>query len=80
MEKDEIKFECRFNKEVKPEDVSWFRDGTKLMDGEEDGRIQIVNDGAKQYLIIKNASLEDAGNYDIRIKGIKSSGNLKVKG
>lgn len=80
MEKDEIRFECSLNKEVKPEDISWYRDGVKLSDGEDDGRIQIITEGTKQILIVKNTNLDDSGNYDIRINSIKSSGSLKVKG
>jgi hypothetical protein len=80
MEKDEIRFECKLNKEVKPEDISWYRDGVKLSDGEDDGRIQIITEGTKQILIVKNTNLDDSGNYDIRINSIKSTGSLKVKG
>jgi len=80
MEKDEIRFECILNKEVKPEDISWYRDGVKLSDGEDDGRIQIITEGTKQILIVKNTNLDDSGSYDIRINSIKSTGSLKVKG
>ena len=79
MEKDEARFECRFNKEVKPEDIVWVRDGVKLKDGDADGRIQIINDGVKQILVIKNAHLDDAGTYEIRVKDVKSVGKLQVK-
>lgn len=80
MEKEEIKFECRFNKEVKPEDISWYKDGIKLADKEEDGRISITSDGDKQYLTIKNANLEDGATYEVRCKGVKSAAIAKVKG
>jgi hypothetical protein len=79
MEKDEVKFECKLNKEVPLDQIAWYRDGEKLADGAENGRIQIIQDGPTQYLIIKGAAVDDTGNYDIRIKGIKSTGNLKVK-
>ena len=80
MEKDEIKFECTFNKELKPEDVSWYQDGTKLKDGDLDGRVKLESDGKKQYLILKNVQLDDAGNFEIRVKDVKSAASLKVKG
>jgi hypothetical protein len=81
MEKDEFKFECTLNRDdISPDQISWYRDGEKLNHGDENGRIEIVNDGKKQYLVIKGAKLDDAGNYEIRIKGIKSAANLKVKG
>ena len=79
MEKDVIKFECTLNKDVPTDQIAWYRDGEKLVDGGDNDRIQILQEGPKQFLIIKAATLDDAGNFDIRIKGIKSSGNLKVK-
>lgn len=80
MEKEEIKFECKFNKDIKPEDISWYKDGIKLADQDENGRINIESDGEKHYLIVKNANLDDAGTYEIRCKGVKSSAAAKVKG
>lgn len=80
MEKDEIRFECKLNRDdIKPDQIAWYRDGEKLVDGDEDGRIQFIHDGPRQFLVIKGAKLDDAGNYDIRIKNVKSSANLKVK-
>lgn len=80
METEEVKFECVLNKEVNPEDIGWFRDGMKLKDGDENGRIQLISEGPKQYLVVKNSNLDDSGNYEMRIKGVKSSASLKVKG
>lgn len=80
MEKEEIKFECRFNKEIKPEELAWFKDGIKLNDNDENGRVNILNEGEKQILTIKNACLDDVGTYEIRCKGIKSAASAKVKG
>lgn len=80
MEKEEIKFECRFNKEVKPEEIAWFKDGVKLADNDEDGRVSITSEGDKQYLTIKNACLDDAATYEVRCKGVKSAASAKVKG
>jgi hypothetical protein len=80
MEKEEARFECKFNKEVNPETVSWFKDGVKLENGAENGRIQMINEGDKQILVIKDAKLDDAANYEIRVGNVKSTANLKVKG
>lgn len=79
-EKEEIKFECKFNKEVKPDEIAWYKDGVKLVDQDENGRINIINEGDKQYLVIKNAILDDSGTFEIRCKGVKASATAKVKG
>lgn len=79
-EKEEIRFECKLNKELKPEEVGWYRDGLKLADQDENGRISILAEGDKQVLVIKNACLDDAGTYEIRCKGVKSAASAKVKG
>ena len=77
-EKDEVTFDCLFNREVKPEDVEWFKDGEKITP--DDSRVKFIHDGKKQSLLITSAELDDAANFEIRVKGIKSIGNLKVKG
>jgi hypothetical protein len=78
-EKDEIKFECEFNKDLKAEDVIWLKDGVKI-DDDEKGRLIFINDGPKQALVVKNCQLQDAGVYECRSKTIKSQAALKVKG
>jgi hypothetical protein len=80
MEKDEVKFECVFNKEVKPEEVRWFKDGIKLTDNEDDGRIQFINEGKTQSLLITSAKVSDIGTYEIKVRDVNSSATLKVKG
>ena len=80
MEKDQIKFECVLNKEVKPDEVRWFKDGIKLAHNEDNGRIQFVNDGKNQYLVINDARLADIGAYEIKVRDVNASGSLKVKG
>lgn len=79
MEKDEVKFECEFNKEVKPEDVRWFKDGIKLTNNEDDGRIQFVHEGRKQFLVISSALVSDIGSFEIKVLDVNSVGSLKVK-
>jgi hypothetical protein len=71
-------FECKFNREPKFEDVCWFKDDEQL--SEDDSRVQFVNDGKIQSIIIKNAKLSDIGNYTIKVKDVDSTASLKVKG
>jgi len=79
MEKDEVTFVCEFNKEVKPGDVRWFKDGIKLVDGEDNGRVQFVHEGPKQSLVIRAALMSDIGGFEVKVKDVNSSGSLKVK-
>jgi hypothetical protein len=78
MEKEEAKFSCKLNKEVKPEDVKWFKDDVELTD-DMDG-ITFESDGVKQNLIIDKAKLDDSGTFTIKVKDANSSAKLKVKG
>ncbi len=77
-EKDEAMFECKFNREPNFENVAWFKDDEQL--SEDDSRIKFLNDGKRQFLIIKNAKLSDIANYTIKVKELESTGSLKVKG
>ena len=54
-------------KEVKLENTIWYKDGIKLENGDDRGRIEILSDGKNQTLVIKNAKLEDIGNYEIKV-------------
>lgn len=77
-ENNEAMFECRFNREPKIDDVSWFKDDEKL--SEDNSSAQFLSDGKKQFLRIRNAKLSDIGNYKIKAKNVESSASLKVKG
>jgi obscurin-like protein 1 len=79
MEKEEARFECTLNKEVNPDDIVWVKDGVKIKNGDENGRFQIINDGLKQILVVKQAHPDDTGSFEIRIKNVKSLGKLQVK-
>ncbi len=79
-EGDDVKFEIKFNKDIKSENISWFKDGIKLENGDEKGRIEIIGDGKNNILIIKNCKLDDIGIYEVKVGNLKSAANLKVKG
>jgi len=80
MENETVQFECLFNKDISALGISWYKDGIKIENGDEKGRIQIVNENEKQILIIKDAKLDDTANYEIKIGNVKSAASLKVKG
>ena len=57
--------------------VKWFKDGKEIIpDGK---RIQIVSEGKKRKLIIKNCKLEDAGMITAKTTGDERSAPLGVK-
>ena len=77
IEKEEVMFECKFNRDPKFENVQWLKDGELI---NEDSRIKFLNDGKRQFLIIKNSKLTDAGNYTIKAVDVESTAWLKVRG
>ena len=57
--------------------MKWFKDGKEIIpDGK---RIQIVSEGKKRKLIIKNCKLEDAGMITAKTTGDERSAPLGVK-
>lgn len=79
-EGENVKFEIHINKDIPFESIFWYKDGIKLENGDEKGRIEIVSEGKIHSLYIKNAKLDDIGAYEVKTGNIKSNGNLKVKG
>jgi hypothetical protein len=71
-------FECKFNRDPKFENVAWFKDDEQL--NEDDSRIKFLNDGKRQFLIIKHSKLSDIGNYRIKAVDVESTAWLKVRG
>ena len=56
--------------------VKWFKDGKEIIpDGK---RIQIVSEGKKRKLIIKNCKIEDAGMITAKTTGDERSAPLGV--
>jgi hypothetical protein len=79
-ESETVKFEIHLNKDIPIENIHWYKDGIKLENGDEKGRIEIVSVGKIHSLYIKNSKLDDIGTYEVKTGNIKSSANLKVKG
>ena len=50
--------------------IAWFKDGIMLISSR---RITIETVWEAHYLTIKSAKLEDAGNYEVRVKDIGRS-------
>jgi len=79
IENSEIRFECKFNRPCRIKDVSWYRNG-KLLTHEDDARVEYVDEGKVQCLVIQKAKLSDPAIYKIKVEGCESSATLKVKG
>jgi len=57
--------------------VKWFKDGVEIVpDGK---RIQIISEGKKRKLVIKNCKLEDSGMISAKTTGDEVSAPLEVK-
>lgn len=76
-EKDDILFECQFNKVLPEDQITWFKNGAEI---KKDDRTFISADGLRHFLSIRNATVDDAGNYSIKIRDLNSSASCKVKG
>lgn len=80
IEGDNVKFEIKLNRDLNKENITWYKDGIKLEDGDENGRVKIISDGKNLSLMINNAKIDDIGAYEVRFGNLKSTANLKVKG
>ena len=70
--------ECEFEIDVEAEDadVSWYHDGKKISG--DDKRVQIVTEGKKRKLIIKDTLLTDAGDIQVKTNTDESKAKLRV--
>lgn len=76
VEDDTAVFELGVEEDDAP--VKWFKDGKEIIpDGK---RIQIVAEGKKRKLIIKNCKIEDAGMIEAKTTGDERSAPLGVAG
>ena len=70
--------ECVFEIDVEADDaeVTWYHDGKKITG--DDKRVQIITEGKKRKLIIKDTLLADAGDIQVRTNVDESSAKLNV--
>lgn len=68
-------FTCTVSKETY--EVKWLKGDKELEDGD---KYQMVSDGKKRTLVIKNCDLKDDGGYVVIIGMTKASADLKVLG
>ncbi|XP_023324296.1 twitchin isoform X2 [Eurytemora carolleeae] len=76
VEHDRVEFEI--DVEATDAEVTWFRNGKKITP-DQDGRIEIVVEGKKRKLVIKDAHLEDAGEITCATNRDSSSCSFQVK-
>ena len=58
-------------------EVTWYKGDEEII---ETGRYEILTEGRKRILVIQNAHLEDAGNYNCRLPSSRTDGKVKVHG
>lgn len=75
VEGEKAVFSCTVSKETY--EVKWFKGDKELEDGD---KYQMVSDGKKRTLVIKNCELKDEGGYVVIIGVTKASADLKVLG
>ena len=70
--------ECVFDIDVEAEDaeVTWYHDGKKI--SPDDKRVQIITEGKKRKLVIKDTLLADAGEITVKTNTDESSAKLRV--
>jgi len=75
VEKQEVSLECVFSKPDKP--ATWSKHDKPITASD---RIQIGVDGARHFLTIKSAVLDDEATYKVQVENAVSSGKLIVEG
>jgi len=75
VEKQEVSFECVFSKADKP--ATWKKQDKPITASD---RVQIGVDGARHFLVIKSAVLDDEATYKIQVDSAQSSAKLTVEG
>lgn len=75
VEGEKAQFVCSLSKETY--EVKWFRGDKELQTGD---KYEIVSDGKKRALIVKNCELNDEGAFIACIDSVKASADLHVIG
>lgn len=75
VEGEKAEFTCSVSKETY--EVKWLKDNKELEAGD---KYQMVSDGKKRTLFIKNCELKDEGGYVVMIGPTRASAGLTVRG
>lgn len=75
VEGEKAVFTCTVSKETY--EVKWLKGDKELEDGD---KYQVVSDGKKRTLVIKNCDLQDEDEYVVIIGATKARADLKVLG
>lgn len=75
MEGEKAEFTCSVSKETY--EVKWLKDDKELEAGD---KYQMVSDGKRRTLVIKNCEPKDEGGYVVKIGPTKASADLTVLG
>jgi len=75
LEREDVTFECIFSKPDKP--ATWSKQDKPISTSD---RIRIGVDGARHFLTIKSAVLDDEATYKIQVETAVLSGRLIVEG
>lgn len=75
VESQKAEFTCSVSKETF--EVKWLKDDKELEAGD---KYQMVSDGKRRTLVIKNCELKDEGGYVVMIGATRASADLTVLG
>lgn len=75
VEGEKAEFTCSVSKETY--EVKWLKDDKELEAGD---KYQMVSDGKRRTLVIKNCEPKDEGGYVVKIGPTKASADLTVLG
>jgi hypothetical protein len=79
FEKEDAKFEAILSKTVNKRDVAWNFKGLKLTESLKYG-LECEKENNKHILIVRDSTLQDAGEYLITVRNYNFKVNLTVKG
>lgn len=75
MEGENAQFVCSVSKETY--EVKWFRGQEEVESGD---KYEIVSEGKRRALVVKNCELKDEGGYVVLIGSLRASADLLVIG
>lgn len=81
FEKDEVRLEAILSKQVPKREVAWtLKDGTKLVGDSLKYSQEFDKENNKHVLVVRDCTLQDAGEYTINVRMNKQPVQVTVKG